>query len=176
MCVWESIVCVWEREGVWECWGTANSVLLMTAFPWVQSKICTFNCCQVSARHLLRLATHVLTPSLGAFPAPSIICGWRLRQHSLLGNLHSAAQPGPARPAEHGPRELAQCVGRSVSTKWLWRSDKLQFLEKPLEAGVKLSPSKTTCWKAALKRAIKMFTALEKWFWIVPPITCSLNV
>jgi len=58
----------------------------------------------------------VLTPSLGAFPAPSIIPGWRLRQHSLLGNLHSAVQPGPARPAQHGPREPAQHGGRSVST------------------------------------------------------------
>ncbi|CAB1432353.1 unnamed protein product [Pleuronectes platessa] len=39
-----------------------------------------------------------------------------LRQHSLLGNLHSAVQQGPARPAQHGPREPARRGGRPLST------------------------------------------------------------
>lgn len=78
---------------------------------------------------------HVFTPSLGAFPAPSIIPGWRLRQHSLLSNLYSAIQQGPARSAQHGPpkpcsarREICQHLGFTVPnhSSHYWKQTRLK--------------------------------------------------
>lgn len=116
------ILCVYISRELWRlcmC-ARANSVLLMTASPPELNQRFVHLIAVKSALATCHGLPHVFTPFLGALPAPSIIPGWRLRQYSLLGNLYSGVQQGPARPAQHGPAAPAQLGGRSVSTWALW--------------------------------------------------------